>query len=131
MAALSFRVFGINGFAYKLPALLFWGAGAWYTFRFANLIYGKSIAQLSTLVYVSAAHLVISNNDVRAEPYLTGLVIGSVFHFYQASRARTSLVPPPRAAPLTFVGASSLAPPRPQPSLRSLAAGPPVAVLDS
>jgi 4-amino-4-deoxy-L-arabinose transferase-like glycosyltransferase len=88
MAALSMRVFGINSFAYKLPALLFWAAGAWYVYRLAMVLYGRSAAQLSVLVYVSAAHLVISNNDVRAEPYLTGLVIGAVYHFYRASRER-------------------------------------------
>jgi 4-amino-4-deoxy-L-arabinose transferase-like glycosyltransferase len=89
MAALSFRIFGMNGFAYKFPALLFWGAGAWYTYRLACSLYGKPAAQLATLIYVSAAHLVISNNDVRAEPYLTALVIGAVFHFYKASRLHT------------------------------------------
>jgi len=89
MAALSFRVFGVNGFAYKFPALLFWGAGAWYTWRLARSLYGKPVAQLATLIYVSAAHLVISNNDVRAEPYLTGLLIGSVYHFYRLSRGRS------------------------------------------
>ena len=87
MAALSMRVFGINGFAYKFPALLFWAAGAWYTWRFALSLYGKPVAQLAALIYVSAAHLVISNNDVRAEPYLTGLIIGAVYHFYKTSRS--------------------------------------------
>src|ERR1700744_1811868 len=86
MAGLSFRFFGANAFAYKFPALLFWAAGAWYTWRLALSLYGKPVAQLSTLIYVSAAHLVISNNDVRAEPYLTGLIIGSVYHFYKTSR---------------------------------------------
>src|SRR5579871_2385945 len=90
MAALSFRLLGINAFAYKFPALLFWGMGAGYTFRLALAVYGKSVAQLSTLIYVSAAHLVISNNDVRAEPYLTGLIIGAVYHFYKVSRAPAS-----------------------------------------
>lgn len=85
MAAISFRIFGVNGFAYKFPALLFWGAGAWYTFRLAKSLYGKPVAQLATLLFVSAAHLVISNNDVRAEPYLTGLIIGAVYHFYRRS----------------------------------------------
>ncbi|HVS96037.1 MAG TPA: glycosyltransferase family 39 protein [Puia sp.] len=88
MAAISMRIFGATGFAYKLPALLFWAAGARYTWKFALSLHGKSVAQLSTLIYVSAAHLVISNNDVRAEPYLTGLIIGSVYHFYKASRTR-------------------------------------------
>jgi 4-amino-4-deoxy-L-arabinose transferase-like glycosyltransferase len=87
MAALSMRIFGVNGFAYKFPALFFWAAGAWYTWRFALSLYGKPVAQLSTLIYVSAAHLVISNNDVRAEPYLTGLIIGAVYHFYKTSRS--------------------------------------------
>ena len=87
MAALSFRLMGVNAFAYKFPALLFWAAGAWYTWRLALSLYGKPVAQLATLIYVSAAHLVISNNDVRAEPYLTGLIIGAVYHFYKASRA--------------------------------------------
>jgi len=88
VAALSFRCIGINAFAYKFPALLFWAMGGVYTWRLAFSLYGKSVAQLSALIYVSAAHLVISNNDVRAEPYLTGLIIGAVYHFYRASRAR-------------------------------------------
>jgi 4-amino-4-deoxy-L-arabinose transferase-like glycosyltransferase len=87
MAALSMRIFGVNSFAYKFPALLFWAAGAWYTWRFALSLYGKPVARLATLIYVSAAHLVISNNDVRAEPYLTGLIIGAVYHFYKTSRS--------------------------------------------
>jgi 4-amino-4-deoxy-L-arabinose transferase-like glycosyltransferase len=86
MAALSMRVFGVDAFAYKLPALLFWAIGAYYTWRLALALYGKPVAQLSVLLYVSAAHLVISNNDVRAEPYLTGAIIGAVYHFYKASR---------------------------------------------
>lgn len=91
MAALSFRLMGGNAFAYKFPALLFWAAGGWYTWRLALALYGKTVAQLSVLIYVSAAHLVISNNDVRAEPYLTGLIIGSVYHFYRASRTRPGI----------------------------------------
>jgi 4-amino-4-deoxy-L-arabinose transferase-like glycosyltransferase len=87
MAALSFRLFGFSSFAYKFPALLFWAAGGYYTWRFALSGYSKPVAQLAVLIYVSAAHLVISNNDVRAEPYLTGLVIGSVYHFYRVFRA--------------------------------------------
>jgi 4-amino-4-deoxy-L-arabinose transferase-like glycosyltransferase len=94
MAALSFKVLGVNAFAYKFPALLFWAAGAFYTWRLALSLYGKPVAQLATLIYVSAAHLVISNNDVRAEPYLVGLIIGAVYHFYKASRASRAAVSP-------------------------------------
>ncbi len=85
ITAVSFKLFGINTIAYKLPALLFWAAGGWYAYLFAKALYDRNIARLSVLIYLTAAHLVISNNDVRAEPYLTGLVIGSVYHFYKAS----------------------------------------------
>ncbi|MCC6287832.1 MAG: glycosyltransferase family 39 protein [Chitinophagaceae bacterium] len=85
LIAISYKIFGINTFAYKLPAFLCWLMGAYYTYKFAFKAYNKSVAQLSVLLYLSAAHLVISNNDVRAEPYLTGFIIGSVYHFYIAS----------------------------------------------
>ncbi len=85
MAAISYKLFGINTFGYKLPAFLFWGMGCMYTYLFSKKCYGKSAAQLSALMYVTATHLFISNNDVRAEPYLTGLLIGAIYHYYLAS----------------------------------------------
>lgn len=85
ITAFSYKIFGITTFAYKFPALLFWLMGGWYTYRFAISVYNRSVAQLAVLIYVTAAHLVISNNDVRAEPYLTGLIIGAVYHFYRAA----------------------------------------------
>ncbi|NOS94381.1 MAG: glycosyl transferase [Cyclobacteriaceae bacterium] len=91
MMALSYNIFGINTFAYKLPALLFWALGGSYTYRFANLFYTKTVAQISVLIYLTAMHAVLSNNDVRAEPYLMGLIIGSVFHFYKASQQKFGL----------------------------------------
>jgi 4-amino-4-deoxy-L-arabinose transferase-like glycosyltransferase len=112
ITAFSFRIFGINAFAYKFPALLFWGAGAWYTWRLALALYGKSVGQLSCLIYVSAAHLVISNNDVRAEPYLTGLIIGSVYHFYKASRIparKSGEIPQPGRLALHLLAGALLA----------------------
>ena len=46
---------------------------------------------LAVLIYLTALHLVISNNDIRAEPYLTGLIIGSVYHFYKSLTKNLSL----------------------------------------
>ena len=85
VAAVSFRLFGINTFAYKLPALLFFLAGVVYTYRFARLMYPKVVAQVAALVLLTAFHGVVSNSDVRAEPYLTGLIIGAVYHFWRVS----------------------------------------------
>ncbi|WP_166437115.1 ArnT family glycosyltransferase [Niastella caeni] len=84
ITAFSFKLFGINSFAYKFPGLLFWLAGAWYTYAFANKLYNKQTAQWAVLIYISVEHLILSNNDVRAEPYLTGLMIGAAHYYYLA-----------------------------------------------
>ena len=81
--ALSYKLFGINTFAYKLPALLFFLGSVMYTYYFARLTYSKPVAQVATLVLLTAFHGVLSNSDVRAEPYLMPLIIGPVYHFYR------------------------------------------------
>ncbi|MET3875378.1 glycosyltransferase family 39 protein [Chitinophaga sp. OAE865] len=83
MAAVSFRLFGIHTWSYKLPAILFLLMGAWYTYRFAFHLYDEKVARWAVCILLTAEHLVISNNDVRAEPYLTGLIIAAVYHFYR------------------------------------------------
>lgn len=84
MAALSFNIFGFTTWAYKLPAVLFILMGAVYTYHFAKNLYNKQVAMWAVLILLTAEQLVISNNDVRAEPYLTGLIIAAVYHFYKA-----------------------------------------------
>lgn len=82
MAALSFKLFGVSTWAYKLPALLFFLLSVVYTYLFAQKNYGQQTALMAVLILLSAQHIFMSSTDVRAEPYLTGLIIGSVYHFY-------------------------------------------------
>jgi 4-amino-4-deoxy-L-arabinose transferase-like glycosyltransferase len=84
ITAISFKLFGFTTWAYKLPAILFLLMGAGYTYLFAKALYNKQIALWSVLILLTAQHIILSNNDVRAEPYLTGLIIAAVYHFYQA-----------------------------------------------
>ncbi|MBC7850265.1 MAG: glycosyltransferase family 39 protein, partial [Chitinophagaceae bacterium] len=85
VTAFSFRVFGFTTWAYKLPAILFLFAGGWYTYCLAKKLYNRTIARWSVLIFFTAEHIIISNNDVRAEPYLTGLIVGSLYYFFIAS----------------------------------------------
>lgn len=88
LTALSFKLFGINSFAYKLPAFIFWLAGIYILFIFIKQVYNKATAELSTLIYVIAAHAVISNFDVRAEPYLTTVFLGALYFLYRYQKTR-------------------------------------------
>lgn len=84
ITALSFKLFGISTWAYKLPGILLMLIGALYTYLFGKALYNKQIGLWATLILLTAQHIVLSNNDVRAEPYLTGLIIASVYHLYQS-----------------------------------------------
>jgi 4-amino-4-deoxy-L-arabinose transferase-like glycosyltransferase len=86
MAAISFKVFGVSEWSYRLPALLFILVGAFYTYRLAKKLYSVDVAQIAVLVLLSAQHLLMSNTDVRAEPYLLALIVGGVYHFYNLFR---------------------------------------------
>ncbi|WPU93363.1 glycosyltransferase family 39 protein [Mucilaginibacter sabulilitoris] len=84
VTALFFKCFGFTTWAYKLPGVLFMMMGAVYTYHFAKHLYNKQIAVWAVLILLTAQHFVLSSNDVRAEPYLTGLIIAAVYHFYKA-----------------------------------------------
>jgi 4-amino-4-deoxy-L-arabinose transferase-like glycosyltransferase len=80
MIALSFKLFGVSVWAYRLPALLFFMSSVIYTWLFARRYYGWEAAATAVLILMTAQHVLLSNTDVRAEPYLMGLIIASVYH---------------------------------------------------
>ncbi|MDB5132279.1 MAG: hypothetical protein JWR02_2028 [Mucilaginibacter sp.] len=77
---LSFKLFGISAWAYRLPALLFFLASLLYTFLFTKKYYNREIAVIAVLILMTAQHILLSNTDVRAEPYLMALLVGSIYH---------------------------------------------------
>src|SRR5678815_3990239 len=50
ITAFSYKIFGINSFAYKFPAFLFWLAGLRFTFLLAKELYNATVAQVSVLI---------------------------------------------------------------------------------
>lgn len=93
ISALSFKIFGVSTFAYKLPAFLCWLLGARFTYLFARHFYGEGAAQIAALVYLTALHAIISSNDVRAEPYLTCFLIGASWYVVKAMGNVWNIVP--------------------------------------
>jgi len=77
---LSFKIFGVSVWAYRLPALLFFLMGLVYTWLFTKRYYGEQTAAVAVLILATALNTVLGNSDVRAEPYLMGLIIGSIYH---------------------------------------------------
>jgi len=80
MAAASFKLFGISAWAYRLPALLFFAVGLWYTYLLGKKFYTQEIAFIAVLIVLTSQYVIMSNTDVRAEPYLMGLITGAIYH---------------------------------------------------
>jgi 4-amino-4-deoxy-L-arabinose transferase-like glycosyltransferase len=81
MSAISYKIFGVSTFAYKFPAVIFILLGALYTFLFGKRFYSPLHGWIAALILITAQHIIISNQDVRAEPFMTGLVIMALYHF--------------------------------------------------
>lgn len=79
----SFKLFGISVWAYRLPALLFFLMSVLYTYLLARKFYTAEIAITAVLILMTAQHVLLSNIDVRAEPYLMAFVTGSIYHIAQ------------------------------------------------
>ena len=80
VTALSFHLFGISSFSYKLPAVLFMLMGSYYTYLFGKKFYSRRHGYLAALLLMTSQHIITSNSDVRAEPYLTGLTICALYY---------------------------------------------------
>ncbi|WP_185964833.1 ArnT family glycosyltransferase [Flavobacterium franklandianum] len=79
LAALSFKLFGISQWSYRIPALLFTLLGAYSTNRLAKEFYGYKASHIASLVFLSAQAIILSNHDVRTDAVLTGATIFGVW----------------------------------------------------
>ncbi len=76
----SFKLFGVSVWAYRLPAMLFFAISLVYTYLFTRKYYSREVAAIAVLILMTAQNTILANTDVRAEPYLMGLIMGSIYH---------------------------------------------------
>ena len=62
-ALLSFKLFGVSVWAYRLPALLFFIISLVYTYLFTRRYYGWEIAAMAVLILSTALHIQLSLTD--------------------------------------------------------------------
>src|ERR1044071_747087 len=75
VSAASFKLFGINTFAYRLPAVLFGLISIFSTYKLAKHLSDKTTAKLAALMLATAQGFIISINDARMEtPLMAGII---------------------------------------------------------
>ncbi len=79
LAALSFKVFGIHAWAYRIPAILATLLGAYSCFGLGKLLYNADTGRLAALIFMTAQTIVLSVIDVRTDAVLTGFAILAIW----------------------------------------------------
>lgn len=74
LAAFAYKIFGVTGFAYKLPSFLFIIFGVYSTYRLGKTLYNKEIGKLAALILASSFAFMLANNDVRMDSILTACI---------------------------------------------------------
>lgn len=82
LAAISYKCFGINSFAYKFPSFVCFVISIYYTYNLTLRVYNKASAQLTALVYAASLHIILCNFDVRAEVYLATFIIAATYYLH-------------------------------------------------
>ncbi len=79
LSSISYLIFGVSNFAYKLPSFLTAVLGIYSVYQFSCLWYSKEKAVLASLILACCQALFLITNDVRTDTILLGLVMFSIW----------------------------------------------------
>ncbi|WP_010520072.1 ArnT family glycosyltransferase [Croceivirga radicis] len=79
LAAFSFKVFGINQWAYRLPGILATLLAAYSAYGLGTLLYHKNVGKFAALIFMTCQTIVLGAIDVRTDAVLTGFTIFSIW----------------------------------------------------
>lgn len=79
LAAISFKIFGIYDWAYRIPGILATLLGAYSCFGLGKLLYNNEVGKLAALVFMTAQTIVLSAIDLRTDAVLTGFTVLAIW----------------------------------------------------
>ena len=79
LAALSFKIFGIHDWAYRIPGMLATFLGAYSCFGLGRLLYNRDVGKMAALIFMTSQTIVLGVIDVRTDAVLTGFTIFSIW----------------------------------------------------
>ncbi|MBK8301393.1 MAG: glycosyltransferase family 39 protein [Chitinophagaceae bacterium] len=74
LCAMSYKIFGVTSFAYKLPSFLFTILGTYSVYRLGKSLYNNEVGKLAALIIASSFAYLLANNDVRMDAILTASI---------------------------------------------------------
>jgi 4-amino-4-deoxy-L-arabinose transferase-like glycosyltransferase len=83
LSSLSYSLFGISTFAYRLPSFLFTILGVYSSYRLASSLYNKNVGLITVIILITCQAYFLFNHDVRADTMLTGSVIFGIWQLHK------------------------------------------------
>jgi 4-amino-4-deoxy-L-arabinose transferase-like glycosyltransferase len=80
LAALSYKIFGINDWAYRIPGILATLLGAYSCFGLGKLLYNQNVGKLAALIFMTSQTIILGAIDVRTDAVLTGFAVFAIWH---------------------------------------------------
>lgn len=79
LAALSYKIFGLHAWAYRIPGILATLLAAYSCYGLGSLLYNKHVGKLAALIFMTAQTIVLGVIDVRTDAVLTGFSILAIW----------------------------------------------------
>ncbi|MCG8183392.1 ArnT family glycosyltransferase [Tenacibaculum piscium] len=83
LAGLSFKIFGLHEWAYRIPSILATIIGAYSVFQLTKKLYDKSVAHYGSLIFLTSQSIILANHDVRTDAVLTGATIFAIWQLFE------------------------------------------------
>ena len=90
LSALSFKIFGVHAWAYRIPALLFTALGALSCYHLTKELYHQKLAPFGALIFLTSQSIILSNHDVRTDAVLTGAIIFAIWQLFLFTKTKRS-----------------------------------------
>lgn len=94
LSAMSYKIFGVSNFAYKLPSFLFALLGIFSTIKAGELLYDKKTGMIAGLLLTFSLATFVMVNDIRTDTILLGSTIFATWKLldYLKTKNRVSFV---------------------------------------
>ncbi|MEX0289703.1 MAG: ArnT family glycosyltransferase [Flavobacteriaceae bacterium] len=89
LAAISFKIFGLHDWAYRIPGILAIFLGAYSCFGLGRLLYNENVGKVAALIFMTAQTIVLSVIDVRTDAVLTGFTVLAIWQLASFIERRT------------------------------------------
>ncbi|MEO5642180.1 MAG: glycosyltransferase family 39 protein [Bacteroidia bacterium] len=94
LSAISFKIFDVSNFAYKLPSFLFAVLGIFSTVKLGELLYNKKTGIVAGMMLTFSLGMFVMTNDIRTDTILLGSTIFATWKIidYLKTKKRWSFV---------------------------------------